>query len=113
MARNIDYFSATLAVCLVIAVAAPFTARAVGIPFGGRIVAITPCLGGSLVVATILQPPLMTPISVAALPSPFLYNMMSHPGQQVLGMLGPPTFCATAPHRGFTAPTSVFYGTSM
>ena len=81
-------------------------------PFGGKITSIRPCLGSGLVVATILQPPFMTPLDVAAFPSPFLYHMMSYPGQFVLGLIGAPSFCATSPHSGFWAPASSFYGTS-
>ena len=82
--------------------------------FGGRITAITPCLGVGFVVATILQPPTMKPIQVAALPSPFLYYMMSHPGQFTLGLMGAPVFCLQDwDGDGFESSGSFFYGTSI
>lgn len=83
------------------------------ISFGGKIVNVRPCYGSSLAVATILEPPFMTPIDVSVLPSPFLHYFMTHPGQFVLGLLGAPSFCATSPHTGFWAPASFFYGTSI
>lgn len=103
-----------MALGVVMLFAAPFTAHAIGFPvFGGTIVSIRPCFGSSLVVATIAEPPPLPPIEVAAYPSPFLFFMMSHPGQFVLGFLGAPAFCATSPHSGFTVPSSFFYGTSL
>jgi hypothetical protein len=82
------------------------------IPFGGVITLIRPCIGASFVVATILQPPPLPPIEVAAAASPFLYYVMKNSKQFVLGLLTNPTFCLLSPHSGFTVPMSVFYGTS-
>ena len=114
MISTIRFVSAGLIASAVLIVAAPFTAHAIGFPvFGGAIIAIRPCFGSSLIVATIVQPAPLPPIEVAAYPTPFLYFMMSHPGQFVLGFLSGPAFCATSPHSGFTAPASSFYGTSL
>lgn len=95
--------------------AIPYAAHAVGLStmFGGQISVIRPCYGSSLIVATILQPPFLTPIDVSILPSPFLYFMASHSDQQILGLLGAPAFCATSAKSGFWAPSSYFYGTSI
>lgn len=84
-----------------------------GIPFGGIITLIRPCLGGGLVLATIVQPPPFPPVEIAAAGSPFLFFMMSHPGQFVLGKMTNPTWCFTSPHTGFFVPYSFFYGTSL
>ena len=90
----------------------PFTAKAI-VPFGGIITLIRPCLGGGLVLATIAQPPPLPPIiEVASIASPFLYFMMSHPAQLVLGLMTSPTGCWTSPHTLFIVPFSSFYGTS-
>lgn len=95
--------------------ATPLTASAIGLPtaFGGKVVNVRPCFGSSLVVATILKSPFMTPLDVSVFPTPFLYFMMTHPGQSVLGFLGAPSFCLTSPHQGFWAPAAFFYGTSI
>ncbi len=84
-------------------------------PFGGKVVAIRPCLGVGFVTATIALAPFGFPIDVAVYPSPFLFYIMSHPGQSVLGMrYSAPAFCLTSPNTGFTVPASAwFYGTSI
>ena len=96
--------------------AIPFTAKAfIPIPFGG--VAITPpvlCLGSGLYWMEILQPPPRPPLTVIFYPSPFLYYMMTHTGQFVLGLLYPIGWCLTSwKGAGFWASTASFYGTSI
>jgi hypothetical protein len=113
MFRNIRFIAAGTIISLVTIIAVPFTAYAVGLPFGGVITLIRPCIGAGFSVATIVQPPPLPPIEVASAASPFLYYAMSHPGQFVLGLLTNPTFCLLSPHSGFTVPFSVFFGTSI
>lgn len=90
-------------------------AAGISIPFGGTIALITPCVGSGLVVATIIEPAPLPPIQVTAEPSPFLYHLMTHPGQKVLGLMSAPAFCLLDPESGFgiAAPASFFYGTSL
>jgi hypothetical protein len=109
--RQFILFVFPLILSCVLFLASPLTARAV-VPFGGVITLIRPCLGGGLVLATIVQPPPLPLIEVAASGSPFLFFMMSHPGQFVLGLMTNPTWCFTSPHTGFFVPNSFFYGTS-
>ena len=114
MIQTSRFITIGLVISAVLFTALPGTAYAIGFPvFGGMIIEIRPCFGSSLVVTTIAQPLPLPPIKVAALPSPFLFFMMSHPGQFVLGLLGAPAFCATSPDSGFSAPSSFFYGTSI
>ncbi|HVB19819.1 MAG TPA: hypothetical protein VNF51_00825 [Candidatus Paceibacterota bacterium] len=115
MFRTTHFVAASAVIGLLLVAILPFPARAFGLPtaFGGMVTVIRPCFGGGLVVATIRQPSSMSLVEVAALPSPFLYFMMKHPAEFVLGLLEAPTFCATSPYSGFWVPASFFYGTSI
>lgn len=103
----------TIALSASLFFALPSPALALGIPFGGIVTFIRPCLGASFVVATIVQPPPRPPIEVAVAASPFPYYTISHVGQYIVGNLSNPTFCLTSPHSGFTVPFSAFFGTSL
>ncbi|OYV28055.1 MAG: hypothetical protein B7W98_00355 [Parcubacteria group bacterium 20-58-5] len=115
MLSHTRFIIAGITTSLILIIATPLTAYAVGlIPFGG--VAVTtpvPCIGSGLDWVEIVQPPPRPPLAIIFYPSPFLYYEVWHPGQFVLGLLAPVGFCLTSPHQGFWAPTAFFYGSSL
>lgn len=104
-----------MALSIFLMIAVPLPAKAfVPIPFGGMAATTpVPCIGSGLYWVEIIQPLPLPPIAVIFYPSPFLWYEVWHPGQFVMGLLYPAGFCATAPHQGFWAPTTAFYGSSL
>jgi hypothetical protein len=85
-----------------------------GQAFGGKVISVTPCLGVGFVSVEILKASGGI-MNVDAYPSPFLYFMMDHPGQSVLGLLSAPAFCLQDWDTGFgiSGTGAFFYGTSL
>ncbi len=86
-------------------------AQEIGFPFGGRIIAVTPCINGLMV---ILGPPtpmrLMYPIGAVSFP----YGPPRTPGQWILGKAVPGGVCTLGIFIHIpTAGTILFQGSSL
>ena len=113
--HTIRHFTLTgIVLGLALSIAAPFTAYAIGIPIGGMITAMYPCLGTGYAKGLIAQPPPRPPVPVIFMPTIFPFYLASHPGQFVLGLLGPVGGCTLIVDAPASIlPVMTFYGTSL